>query len=340
MLTEARSCQIQRFIGSHALTKDFAFQQKIRKIDLAIKKLVSDKLGAIKAEQFFINGWGIILGAAYILEKDARHIEISELYHKTLKTAIHNAIHNDLEQSNPFLHSNVWAFRMPILTHREGKALPHQMVDIPKTVNDLNQIIQEHKLKFELFAGCRLYLTIDSKSGKHFFDSLWETDFPSQLKEKGFEGLEKNEECPHLTLIDSPAIAQIKKRCKNDEHFNSFFLNLVKQANYRLNEQEKPIVFTHLTSKYCENYPLFEEIVGAKVDSPFLESLLKFIVEEVKKEFNIEIPVTEKSYYHVTVAVKHRQPESISKSLTIENIINQTGDFSKKFNEFWAFIKK
>jgi hypothetical protein len=333
---DTRCHQIQQCVGSHAYTKDFAFQQKIRKMDLAIKQLAIQRWGEDKAEKFFINGWGIVLGAAYVLEKKGQQLDISELYLKALRTAIQDAINNDREQTNPFINSNVWSFRMPILSHREGTALPSKMVEIPKTVNELNRILQEQTLKFELYAECRIYLMFDTKGEKGFFDKLWETDFSSLLKEKGFEGLERNKECPHATLIDSPAMSLIKKRCKNDEQFKSFFLKLVDEVNYRLKESEKPVVFTHFTSRYCENYPLFEEILVAKIDSPFLASALNFIVEEVKKEFNIEIPVADKSSYHVTVAVKPRSPKSISESLTLEDIIDKTGDFSTKFNEFLA----
>jgi hypothetical protein len=340
MHTDYRHKQIQTSVGPHASTKDFAFQQKIRKMDLAIKQLVIKELGEVQAEKFFINGWGIILGAAYILEKKGQQSEISELYQKTLKTAINDAINSGREQANPFIHSNVWALRMPILTHREGTALPQKLVEFPKTVNDLNRILPEQKLMFELYAECRIYLMFDTKGEKSFFDKLWETDFSALLKEQGFEGVERNKECPHATLIDSPAMTLIKKKCKNDDQFNSFFLKLVDEVNHRLKGQEKPIVFTHLTTKYCENYPLFEEIIIAKIDSPFLESALSYIVEEVNKEFNLKIPVADKSNYHVTVAVRPRQPKSISESLTLNNIIENTGDFSKNFNEFWASTKQ
>lgn len=339
MLTEYRRNEIQRSLGSHVLTNEFVYQNMIREEDLIIRELVIRELGENKAEHFFINGWGIILGAAYILEKKPFQLKISEVYCKALETAIKQAIDHAKEE-NPFFTSVAWSFRMPILAHHEEKsALSFQRVEISETVDDLNRFLQEGSLKFEIYKDCRFYLTIDTDKEYGIFEKLWNTTFSDLLKEKGFKGLERNKECPHLTLIDSPAIDQIRKQCSSEEQFNIFFTKVLEEINERLKNEEKPLVVYDLASKYCENYPLFEEIVVAKIESPVIESALAYVVEKVAEEFNISIKVTGKAFFHVTIAVKHRQHEPIAEDLTVQSIIDQTGAFSKTFNQFWISLK-
>ena len=96
---------------------------------------------------------------------------------------------------------------------------------------------------------------------------------------------------------------------------------MIEEANRRLKLEGKPILFTHLTMKYCENHPKFEETVVAKIESPFLESALNYIVKEVEKEFNVKIPVADKSNYHLTVGVRPRLPKSVPETFSIKNIL-------------------
>lgn len=60
---------IENYIGKHVYSDDFAFQEQMRTSDLAIKSTVKSILGASKADPFFVNGWGQVISAAYILEK-------------------------------------------------------------------------------------------------------------------------------------------------------------------------------------------------------------------------------------------------------------------------------
>lgn len=338
MLTETRRNEIQKTLGNHVFTSDFVCQNIIREEDLIIRELVHRELGEEKAEHFFINGWGIVLGAAYILEKMPHQLKISEVYCNILKKAIKQTIEG-AKKENPFF-TCLANGRMPIITHHgDEPALAWQMVDIPQTVEDLNQFIKDGSLKFEINKGCRLYLTIDTDREYGIFDKLWETNFSNLLKEKGLEGLERNKECPHLTLIDSYSIDSIRKKCGNEEQFSIFFTKVLEEINERLKNEKEPLVVYSLASKYCENYPLFEEIVAAKMKSPFIESALACVAKKITAEFGVDIKVTAPAFYHVTIAVKHRQYEPIANDLTVQSIIDQTGDYSKKFNQFWTMLK-
>lgn len=342
LLTTPRS-HVEKYIGLHAQTDDFTFQEQMRTSDLSLKELVKSKLGASKAEKFFVNGWGQIISAAYIQTRNPLHLKISDAFGVTLQEEIQKATHKAKEQKNPFETLNVRAPSKSIMMYpHAGQYFPFMKVDISKPVEYLNQFVKDAELEFALYEG-KLYLRINPEDEQNIFNKLWKTEFVNLLGENGYTAMEKNKECPHVTLINSDVIAKIREqfegkygKSEGGVRFETFFIKILEKLNQELKEKTNPLIFTELASTYSEDYSPFEEVVVAKLESSIVETSLKFIVEETKKELEIEIPVKPRSSFHLTIATKYRQPSLASEELkSIEDVLNGTGALSETFNSFW-----
>jgi len=340
MFETERLSVIGKFIGPHVQTDDFLFQQKLRGLELTIQQIASKHLGDKKAENFFILGWGLVIGAAYLLEKNPAQLKISNAFKEVLQKGIQQVIFQGQSLKNPILSKNVLENTGTFMMHKECSGLGFRPVSIGNTVQDLNAILPKFELKFTLNKETRLYLEIEPQ----FFNELWKGDFPALLSDNGFAGLEKNRECPHATLINSPAIYKIKEQCdikyleKGPQQFNTFISSILDKINDQLKQEENPVVFSSLSAKYTENYSPFEEIIVAYFHSPLVTKAMNQVVNEVQEKFQIQIDATKPENYHVTIAVKPREPEVLSVEATMESLISQTGPYSNDLNDFWETL--
>lgn len=344
------SGHIEKYIGVYANSDDFIFQEQMRTLDLAIKELVKSSLGSSKAEPFFVNGWGQIISAAYLLEKNPSQLKTSEAFGKFLIGELEKAISKGMDTNNPFISLNVRGFTKPIMMHpthptHAGKYFDWKTVEIEKPVLYLNQFVKEADLKFSLSEG-KLYLKINPEDETNIFNKLWKTDFAKLLEENGYTELEKNKECPHVTLINSNVIAKVREqfdikygKSEGPNNFDLFFEKLLILFNRELKEQENPMQFTTLASTYSEDYSPFEEVVVAKLKAPYVEKALKTLLEEVERELGIKIPVQPTSSFHLTIATKYRKPNpSLNEDVGV--LLNNTGKFSAALNSYWQqFLK-
>lgn len=339
------SSYIQKYVGDYAYSDDFAFQEQMRTTDLAIKASVKKTLGNPKAESFFINGWGQVISAAYLLEKNPTQLKTSIEFNKFLVGELEKATAKGSDINNPFANLNVRGFTKPIMMHpthptHSGKYFDWKTVEIEKPILYLNEFAKETSVEFSIFDG-KLYLKINPEDETNIFNKLWKTDFSQLLEKNGYTELENNKECPHVTLINSNVIAKVREQfdIKYDKidgpiKFHLFFENLLVLFNNELKEQDYPIQFTTLASTYSEDYSPFEEVIVAKLKAPYVEKALIILLEEVKKELGIEIPVQPTSSFHLTIATKYRKPNS-SLDEEIENLLNHTGPYSKVLNSYW-----
>ena len=337
---------IEKYIGKHVYSDDFAFQEQMRTSDLTIKSTVKDLLGNSKADPFFINGWGQVISAAYILEKNPSQLKITETFAKSLVEELEKAVSKGSSESNPFVALNVRGFTKSIMMYpHSGKYFDFQKVNIDKPITYLNRFIKEAELKFALHEG-KFYLKIHPEDESNIFNKLWNTNFSQLLKENGYTDMEKNKECPHITLINSDVIGKIREqfnlkygKTEGAQKSDYFFENLVNLINKELKEQENPIQFTEFGSSYSEDYTPFEEVIVAKLEAPYVGKALKILVEEVEKELGIQIPVQPRSSFHLTIATKYRKPNP---SLTedMQSILNGTGKYATTLNSYWQQLVK
>lgn len=336
---------VEKYVGAYAKTDDFAFQEQLRRSDLAIKIIVKEALGNSKADSFFINGWGQVISAAYLLEKNPSQLRVSEAFSEFLIGGLNKAISKATEENNPFAKLNVRGFTKTIMmqpTHptKAGKYFDWETIEIEKPVMDLNQFVKEADLNFSLCEG-KLFLKINPEDESNIFNQLWKTDFAQLLEENGYEGFEKNKECPHVTLVNSNEIAkvneQFNKKYGNEEglvQFNLFFERLLTSLNEGLKKQINPVEFTKLDSVYSADYSPFEEVIVAKFKAPYLENAMNILLDEVENELGIKIFVQKTSFFHLTIATKYRQP-SVDLKKDINIILNETGEYAESLRDYW-----
>lgn len=315
--------------GPHSTTSDFKFQEQLRALELTVTMLAAKEIGGTQAEHLFIQGWTGIISAAYLLNQTH---DVSKPFREVLVNELDKACSLPKVIIHDKLTANVIDSATKIKTFKERPGLGIKPIKIGNTIAYLNAIVSKHQLKFTLNKESRIYLEI----APEFFTQLWQSDFPSQLKKIGAEDLERNHECPHVTLIGSQSITLIKTKCyaeKGDqgkELFNSFITTLLDQINEKLKRADRPVVFTHLVTKHAESYALFDKVIMVDLHSPVVADAIKFFVEEVENRFQIKISATQPDKYHVTIAIKPKKPAMLAGDLTIQDLIKNTGAYSSR----------
>lgn len=329
------------YIGPHAYTPEYSFQEALRKNDLGIKKSL-EQLGDSKgAEQFFINGWGQIIGALVALKKHKINAEFSNVIDENIDTAVEKG----RNKTNPFMVVNVreQAKNMMMYPH-QGKYLPWRRVHITKPIALLNTALKKHSAQFSLYEG-KCYLHIGQKGEHSIFTELWASDFATLLKKQGYRGLEPNKEHPHITLINSNVVAAVKDKfsekygAAGQTRFSSFMNSWIDEANSELSKENHAIEFTQLDSIYSEDYSPFEEVVVAKLQAPKVKKALNILVNKAKEEVDYTLAVKDEDSLHLTIATRYRNPNDFS-ATTIEQIINSCPKKSRLLSGFLQEFKK
>lgn len=134
---ELKGCtSIEKYLGNHTYTKEFHFQEEVRKLDLAIYEKVKTRFKE-KADLFFSNGWSDILSAAYVLEKEVDGI-ISEAFLRIIANEITAATEKAKQSPNPFMEISVRDHSKTFLMYpHQGSYLPFQKVEFQKSIEDL-----------------------------------------------------------------------------------------------------------------------------------------------------------------------------------------------------------
>jgi hypothetical protein len=168
---------IAKYIGEYAFSDDFAMQEQIRQSDLQIREWVAQKFGAVKAEKFFVNGWGQMLSAAHIIEKNPLHLQISRIFCQTINEEVQQAISKAKQQDNPLISQNVRSYSKSILMFPHvSQYFPFQKVHLDKPMEQLTHLIQKADLEFALYEG-KFYLKINPEGEANIFNKLWSSDF-------------------------------------------------------------------------------------------------------------------------------------------------------------------
>lgn len=336
---------IKAYIGSHVDTDDYNFQEQMRTFDLAIQEKLKKIVGEERAKLVFGNGWGQIFSAAYILAKNPLQLKISEAFKKFLIEKLEGTFSKCSSSVDPLTNMNVRGFTKPVMMYPHPEQyFPFQKVTLEKPIEYLNKFIKEANLEFSLYEG-KLYLKINPEDESNIFNKLWKTDFAELLSENGYTNMEKNKECAHVTLINSDVIAKIKEGFNNkhkldgQEKFECFMKEMISSFNEKLKKLEERLSFTELCSAYSEDYSPFEEVIVAKLEASFVETALTILVKTIQEELDIQIAVKPKSSFHLTIAIKYRQPSSLI-SENIEDILSKTGKYSESLKLYWQqFIK-
>ncbi len=344
----SQEMHLQEYVGEYASTNDFAVQEQIRTADVAIKSAVEGVLGAKTAHTFFVNGWGQIIGASYLLNNHSSRLKTSETFNRILISNIDEALTKATDHKNPFENLNVRGFSKKIMMHpthptHAGKYFDWKTVKLTTPISHLNEFIMNADLKFTLTEG-KLFLIINSKDETNIFNKLWNTDFPELLIEHGYSNLEKNCECPHLTLVNSNVIAQVREQFEtkygNDDGYNQFTLfidELLKAFNENLSKEDTPVHFTELASTYSEDYPPFEEVLVGRLESFFIKQALTNFEQAIEKKLGVKIPIPFNSTFHLTLATKYRQPNPDFQK-DIQKILEGAGTHAEQLTTFWLTL--
>ena len=329
---------VSNYIGSHAFTPEYSFQEDLRKNDLGIKQTLQQTEGQ-EAEKFFINGWGQIFGACIALNKHKISTEFGDIVDQNIDAAIEKGG----KKLNPFADVNVreQAKNMMMYPH-QGKYLPWQKTNITEPIHVLNDLLKKYPAKFSLVDG-KCYLNIGQEGENTIFTELWKTGFASLLEKHDYCGLQANREHPHVTLVNSNVIAAVKDKfsekygSEGNAKFKFLMDSWLKEANQQFNEESNPIKFTQFDSSYSEDYSPFEEVLVARLQAPSVKNILKMLANKVKEEVDYTIAVKEEDSFHLTVATKYRQPNDIY-STRLEEIVrvcpNRCSDLLKFLEEF------
>lgn len=331
---------VSNYIGAHVFTAEYSFQEDLRKSDLGIKKILEHTEGG-KAEKFFINGWGQIVGACVALSRHKISAELGEIVNQNIDAAIEKGD----KKLNPFADVNVreQAKNMMMYPH-QGKYLPWKKANITEPISILNNLLKKYPARFCLVDG-KCYLNIGQVSEDTIFTELWATGFAPLLEQQNYCGLSANREHPHITLINSNVIAAVKDKfgekygVDGDTQFKSFMESLMDEANKKFEKEDNPIEFTQFDSSYSEDYSPFEEVVVARLQAPSVKRILKMLASKVREEVDYTIAVKEEDSYHLTVATKYRKPNDFS-SVAWEQIMSSCPQRSKVFSKFLEEFRK
>lgn len=223
----------------------------------------------------------------------------------------------------------------------QGKYLPWQKVNITQPISLLNSLLKKYPAKFALVEG-KFYLNIGQDDEKTIFTELWDNDFAILLKEQHYLDLQKNQEHPHITLVNSNVISAIKDKfiekygTEGTVKFNSCLGKWIEAANDEFSQEANPIEFTHFDSCYSEDYSPFEETVVAKLKSTKMQKLLKMFGDTIKQEVDYIPAIQNDDSFHLTVATRYRKPNEFS-PLRIEQIITSC---SKKSDDLLRFLQE
>jgi hypothetical protein len=295
-----------------------------------------------EAEPFFVNGWGQIAGALEALEdfKD----EISDECKQFALKQIAESIAKGSGSANPFKEVNVRGYTKPLLMYpHQGEFFDWQPVKIDEQIQVLNDCLEQcGQLSFECYKG-KIYLMINSKEGHNFFQQLWEGDFAQKLKEHGYVA-QKNTETPHITLVNSNVIGDLKQAFIKEFGnkggallFELFIQDQMQDLNQKLKSRETPFRFSELSSTYSEDYTPFAEVVVARLKSPFITACLKGLAQAAKEKVGFEMPIKDDALYHSAIAIEKRKPRVVGHKNIQERFNALTGDGSV---EMVAFLKQ
>lgn len=335
--TETDLRHVAGYIGSHANTPDYAFQEALRRNDLGLKQSI-EKSGHKDAEKFFINGWGQVIGALLALNNHT----VSPELHALVDQHIDTAIEKGTKKTNPFVHVNVREQTKQIMMYpHQGTYLPWRKTTITRPIATLNEMLPKYPARFSLVEG-KCYVTIGQSGKPTIFNELWARDFATTLHEHQYRGLQPNREHPHITLINSNVIAAIKDKfiekygAYGANKFNNFIETWMLAANEELRKESNPIVFTQFDSAYSEDYSPFEEVLVAKLKAPAIKKMLTLLGQQTKDAVNYTLPIQHEDSFHVTVATKYRKPHDMG-ATTIENIVSSC---SKKSDALLQFLEQ
>ena len=329
------------YLGAYAHTPEYAFQEKVRKTDLALEKAVEESCGKTKAKNFFIQGWGQVIATTLAL----RTKNITPEFDAVIEQNLEKALAKGQKDPNPFLNVNVREYTKNIMMYpHQGKYLPWKKTTLVKPLVVLNKALQGRGLRFALFEG-KCYLMINPSTEGTLFTQVWSPEFESQLAEHGFNGMTPNKETAHITLINSNVISAISDKftekygSTGKDRFTALCTSCFDTFNQALQEPQNALSFTEFCAAYSEDYSPYEDVLAAQLTAPYVKKALKEFTARVKAEVDYTLPVKEDDSFHVSVAIKHREPLALpEKDLT--KLIGSTDTRSQTLLKFYAAYQK
>lgn len=291
----------------------------------------------MKANTLFVNGWGQVIAAVIALRDHILSPEFNEFVNQNLNKAIVKAQSN----SNPFINVNVREFTKNILMYpHHGRYLPWKRTAIQEPLEILNKILDNYNLNFQLFEG-KMYLMVNGKDGSSIFSQLWNSGFASHLEVHGFKDMQPNIETSHLTLINSNVIATIKDKFQEKykeagtAKFTAFCTTWFEKFDKVLAEERKHIKFIEFSVTYSEDYTPFEDVLAVQLKAPYVKLALLEFANAVRDEVGYSIPPKDDDIFHISIAIKYREPELLVEK-DITKLIGSSDRLSLDLLQFYT----
>lgn len=346
MTLENFSVHAKEYIGHYITSEDFAFQEHMRRVDLAIKLVVERALGPLKAEKFFANGWGKLIGAAY-LQASAKNLKISEKFKAIISEKFFDVFCKRClgEIENPFeslcIRQEVNFLTLhPTRPKLANIYLRWIAVEINEPIIYLNRLLENAQLNLN-FVGERLYLEIKLPEQSNIIEKLWTTNFAKILEQHGFTGFEQNRQSPHINLANPQILKVIRRQfeSKYGDRPGSIKMDYFFQVVFRKIQEEeflkeRPTAFTTLMYAFSEDCSPFEGMIVAKLTIPFFENAFKRLIKDIEMDLGVPLNIGNKPCFHLTVAMKRREPDQFMPA-QIEDVLNSTGEHEALFRFYW-----
>lgn len=323
----------EKYLGSHAYSNEFCFQEMIRSYDVALYHNLKKQLGNKKADMLFYNGWCEIIAAAYLLEHKPSDLKISDDFEFLVRDEIQKAILKGLETPNPFAYCGVRENAKKFLMYPHLSYRGFEKTELE--FHTLNQILKDSHYYFE-YDGEYFSFQIDSS----IFDKLWGSDFEKTLESKGYIGFARSIYKPHITLLGTDDIQKIRPYFHDhlgqelgEKALTEFFRSFVEKLNARLRIEKNPLEFNELSSTYCDSFPPYELVIVAKIRSDIIVESVLLCLDEVEKIFGQKPNIIPNDSLHFTVAVKFR--EAASDINDMPTTLQETGSFRENLEQFW-----
>jgi hypothetical protein len=322
------------YLPKHCTTPEFAVQERIRDLDVAVWTLAVKELGPEQGKALYEKGWGQMLGAAIVvteLSEQGTSTEFTTLVHRTLSEAMQLCASNE----TPFKDLNFKKLGDDFLKfHPLGKRPPWRTISMPSVLQTVQALFLTATPVITLRER-RFWVEFSLPGGKDLLKELWASAFPQELTAAGFSGLQINQDLPHLTLATGPEIARLRAayRQKGESHFDQRIRKILESVNEVYVRDRVRVTATSFRAGYSESYTKFRELVVVDVDGSPLTPGLKILETLVKGLTNEAPKLKSVKKAHLTAAVLRRaaKDEDVD-GKTLEMFVSRTGKYEAEFS--------
>ena len=298
---------LTRYLGDHAKTEDFRFQEQVKKNSLAIKQLIEQELGYYPSQHLTKTNWHTVF-AMLALQKSSG-IKISEKFQAMVTDTIEKATGHLYDKKNKkptFLsgYRELQTLTTSVLNFSPSEKNLSQPIDAKEPLAQLNELLAECHMNvcYDASLGAKIYLKISPKGTKEsFFEKLGKTGIIEALQKSGHKNIQNGR--PHnptfiimddndLNFVDIAFCSPTQKSMRGEElatfmkqgqeKYKAFIASVCKTLNDDLAKKSDACKFSAFTSKLSPTVE-HEEFIYATFDAQFLTKARTFLLEQIAK---------------------------------------------------------